>query len=116
MTGLSFDSAHVGDITVVRVHDPIFFDTRDALMAALLELTEESASHIVIDLSDVPVCDSAALNMFVRVHRAATSGHGWLRLAAPQALVARVLHSTNVDRMIPVYPDIATALDTDAQR
>jgi|tagenome__1003787_1003787.scaffolds.fasta_scaffold20319887_1 anti-anti-sigma factor len=104
-TTIAFDTSTDSGTTLVRVHDGIFADNREPLLAALLQLADATPAHIVIDLSEVPVCDSAALNMLVQVHQRATATGGSLRLAAPQPMVRRILRVTNLDQLIPVQPD-----------
>jgi len=36
---------------------------------------------------------------------------GQLRLAAATGQVARVLHATGLDKVLPLYPDVASALE-----
>jgi anti-anti-sigma factor len=102
---LPFDTSTEDGTTVVRVGQGIFADNRDPLLAALLHLADTPRACIVIDLTDVPLCDSAALNMFVQVHQRATATGGRLRLTNPQPTVRRILHITNLDQLIPIDPD-----------
>ena len=102
---IAFDIRTDNGTTLVRVHDGIFTDTRDPLLAALLQLADTPGACIVIDLAEVPLCDSSALNMFVQVHRRATATGGQLRLANPQPMVRRILHVTNLGQLIPIHPD-----------
>jgi len=39
------------------------------------------------------------------------AGNGQLRLAATSGDVARVLHATGLDRVLPLYPDVTSALE-----
>lgn len=69
------------------------------------QLADNPEARIVLDLTDVPLCDSAALNMFVQVHRRASTAGGRLRLADPQPTVRRILHISNLDQLIPIHTD-----------
>ena len=55
---LAFDTSTDNGTTVIRVHDGIFADTREPLLAALLQLAGTPPACIVLDLTDVPLCDS----------------------------------------------------------
>ena len=101
---IAFDVSTVDGTTVVRVREGIFTDNRAPLLTALLGLADTPRARIVIDLSAVPLCDSAALNMLVQVHQRAAAG-GSLRLTNPQPMVRRVLHVTNLNRLIPKNSD-----------
>jgi anti-anti-sigma factor len=102
---LAFDTHTNDDTTVVRVGDSVFTDNRDPLLTALLHLADTPRACIVIDLTDVPLCDSSALNMLVQVHQRATATGGQLRLTNPQPMVRRILHITNLDQLIPIHSD-----------
>jgi len=39
------------------------------------------------------------------------AGDGQLRLAAAPGDVARLLHNTGLDKVLPLYPDVARALE-----
>jgi anti-anti-sigma factor len=106
---IAFDISSDNGIIRVRVHEGIFTDNRAPLLAEVLQLAAHRRARIVIDLSEVPMCDSSALNAFVQIHRHATAAGGWLRLAAPQPLVRRLLHVTNLDQLIPIYAYTNTA-------
>jgi anti-anti-sigma factor len=87
------------------VGEGVFVDNRGPLLAALLQLADTPRTRITIDLTDVPLCDSGALNMFVQVHQRATATGGSLRLTNPQPTVRRILHVRNLDRLIPIQTD-----------
>ncbi|HLL69154.1 MAG TPA: STAS domain-containing protein [Micromonosporaceae bacterium] len=98
-----------GDATVVSVHGNILFDTSQPLMEALLVLVEAERPHIVVDLADVPLCDSTGLRVLLQAHGRATANAGWLRLGAVQPLVADILAITNLTRVLPVYGSVEAA-------
>ena len=99
---IAFNSTIADGVTWVRVRDVIFADNRDPLLAELLRLADTAASRIVLDLSEVPLCDSSALSLFVQVHQLATAAGGGLRLVGLQPMVRQILHVTNLDQLIPV--------------
>jgi anti-sigma B factor antagonist len=98
------------DPVVVSVHGPIFYGTHEPLLDTLAPLAEGARRRIVVDLADVRTCDSTGLNILVQAKRRATAGGGWLRLAAPQPMVRRVLEITNLLRTLPVYDSVADAV------
>jgi anti-anti-sigma factor len=109
---IAFDTRTANGTTLVRVREGIFTDNRAPLLTALLHLADTPGARIVIDLSDVPLCDSAALNMLVQVHQRAIATGGSLRLTNPQPMVRNILHVTNLDRLIPINTDT----DDDTER
>lgn len=98
-----------GDPTVVSVHGNILFDTHQPLMDALLVLAEAERPHIVVDLADVPLCDSTGLRVLLQAQGRAAANGGWLRLGGVQPLVADILAITNLTRVLPMYDTIEQA-------
>ena len=108
---IAFDIRTANGTTVVRVGEGIFADNRDPLLAALLHLADTPGACIIVDLTDVPLCDSGALNMLVQVHQRATATGARLRLANPQPMVRNILHVTNLDQLIPIHTDTGDGAD-----
>ncbi len=76
-------------------------------------LLDSSAGHLclVLDLTAVNQIDSAGLGVLVGALKRLRARDGQLRLAAATGQVARVLHATGLDKVLPVYPDVASALE-----
>jgi len=67
--------------------------------------------YLVLDLSAVDRIDSTGLGVLVGARKRLRAGNGQLRLAAASGNVVRVLHATGLDRVLPLYPDVASALE-----
>ncbi len=65
--------------------------------------------YLVLDLSAVDRIDSTGLGVLVGARKRLRAGNGQLRLAAASGNVARVLHATGLDKVLPLYPDVASA-------
>jgi len=76
-------------------------------------LLDSSAGHryLVLDLTAVDRIDSTGLGVMVGALKRLRAGNGQLRLAAARGDVARVLHATGLDTVLPLYPDVASALE-----
>ncbi|GAA3890944.1 hypothetical protein GCM10023084_49430 [Streptomyces lacrimifluminis] len=101
-------------IRLVSLHGEIDHHVRDALSQALLPAAtaEHEGSHrIVADLSGVTFLDSSGINVFLQVHERADAAQGWLRLAAVQAPVMRVLHLVGLDTVLACHSTVEQALD-----
>ncbi|GAA3285565.1 MULTISPECIES: STAS domain-containing protein [Dactylosporangium] len=98
-----------GDPTVVCVSGRLLFDTLQPLVTALAAVDPARHPRVIFDLANVPMCDSSALNVFVRTRTALVAAGGWLRLAAVQPMVRSVLDITNLTWILPVYPTAAAA-------
>ncbi|MEU0743283.1 STAS domain-containing protein [Streptomyces sp. NPDC006134] len=78
---------------------------RDVLLSCL-----GTGRGAVVDLGGVGFMDSSGINALITAHQAAEAGGVWLRLAAPQQAVQRVLQLVGVDALIPSYPTVEAAL------
>jgi anti-sigma B factor antagonist len=67
--------------------------------------------HLVLDLSEVPFCDSSGLSALIMLHRWAGEAGGSLTLAAVPDRMVRLLQMSGVDQAIPVQPTTREALD-----
>jgi len=67
--------------------------------------------YLVLDLTAVDLIDSTGLGVLVGALKRMRAGDGQLRLAAGNADVVRVLHATGLDQVLPLYPDVASALE-----
>jgi anti-anti-sigma factor len=81
-----------------------------ALREKLLGFLRPSASRLIVDLSAVGYADASGLAVLVGAGRRAGLLGGWLRLASPTPVVARVLSATGLDRHLPTFPTVADAI------
>ena len=102
-----------GDPVVVRVAGRIMFDTLPTLAEALAGRPAATHPRVVLDLSEVPLCDSSGLNLFVTQRSARLAAGGWLRLAGVQPMVTTVLEITNLTRILPAHPTAEAAIAAD---
>jgi len=93
--------------TVLKLSGPMvltnLFDFQAAVRA-------ESAPLVVLDLTEVPFMDSAALGSVVNAHVSLVNHQRRLRLAGVSERVATLLKVTNVDRVFAIYPTVSEAL------
>jgi anti-anti-sigma factor len=100
------------DTVVVTVRGHLDVDSAPALLSALDTALERPVPRIVVDLSGVEFCDSTGLNAFVIGHNRVMHAGGWLRLAAPNDWVRRLLRTVGLSKQLGVYPSVADALAT----
>jgi len=76
-------------------------------------LLDSSAGHryLVLHLTAVDRIDSTGLGVLVGALTRLRAGGGQLRLAAACGDVVRLLHATGLDKVLPLYPDVANALE-----
>jgi anti-anti-sigma factor len=82
-------------------------------IATLHDLLEGETSKrpglLIIEMSALRYMDSAALHEILRAHVALGAAGGRLALVSPHEVVERVLHMTEVDKVVPVYSSVADA-------
>ncbi|GAA4228223.1 hypothetical protein GCM10022254_17790 [Actinomadura meridiana] len=73
------------------------------------------ASGVVVDLSKVGFCDASGISVLVNALKRCRSHQIALELAGAHGRVARVLRLTGVDQALPLYTDLAGALQAIAR-
>src|SRR5206468_286347 len=84
------------------------FSTIGPLRTAL----DHSLAHdnrVILDLAGLTFADSSVLGLLAGSAKRAKDAGGWLRLAAPQRAVRRVLRVTSLDSVIPIFDSIELA-------
>ena len=89
-----------GTRAVVALAGELDLDGADALTTTALGLIGQGSRHLVLEMDQVPFCDSMGLNALLRVLRQATGAGGSLVLVAPTDPVKRLLSMCGVDRII----------------
>ena len=107
---LTYESRHVGDISVVTCRGSI---TESRELAALQQNLDESlreTPHIVADIGAVDFIDSCGVGFLVRLHVKAQRAGGGLKLCALPARIADVLQVTHVATIFGIYGSQAEAI------
>lgn len=97
-------------LLVLRAAGDIDLATADPLRAQLHTLVEAGYRLLVVDLSGVGFCDAAGLAALTSSHRRARACGGWLRLASPQPVVAKLLRITADTHTLPVEATVERTL------
>jgi anti-anti-sigma factor len=95
---------------VVWLRGDIDAATASALRDRLLGILHPGMGPLIIDLSEVPFCDSAGLAVLIGTQRRASLLDIPLRLVAPRARVAKLLRITGLNRILTVHPTLPDAL------
>ncbi|MFC8922573.1 STAS domain-containing protein [Cellulosimicrobium sp. NPDC057127] len=94
---------------VLTPHGRLTLTTAAHLRDAVTELVGAGRVRLVVDLGALEFVDSSGLGALVAGLRTARAGGGDLRLANASEQVATVLRLTNLDRVLRVHDDAATA-------
>jgi len=105
---VSFLSAS-DDVLVMRLCGELDLRTTEIVECAL-RAARPRGSHLVLDLSQLGFCDCRGVGMLVCTAQYYVAGGGWLRLAAPAGLVARILSMLGIGAAIPIYGCVADAV------
>ncbi|MGW1671349.1 STAS domain-containing protein [Streptomyces sp. NPDC002324] len=109
---LSIEHHVVDDVRVVTLRGEIDHDVKDVFDDALLfDADTVPPPRIVVDLGGVTFMDSSGINVLVAAHRRVSGERGWLRIAAAQESVVRVLQLVGIDTFIPCHPTTEQALN-----
>lgn len=101
---------HTIRIAVVTPEPYLDVATAPQLQTELFRLLEEGRRHLVVDLSAVTFCDSAALAVLVRTLRRVRAIDGSLSLVRPQTDGAqRIFSLTKFDQVFAMFPTVAAA-------
>ncbi|WUI02763.1 STAS domain-containing protein [Spirillospora sp. NBC_00431] len=76
----------------------------------LTRVRQGPGDHLVVDLSEVAMLDSAAVRAITRIQSYAAQHGGSVRLAGLQPLVRQAIRQTELDERIPVHGDTTAAL------
>lgn len=81
-----------------------------ALREQLLDVLQRGTDRLILDLSEVPVCDVAGLAVLIGTQRRARLLGITMLLVAPSRPVQQVLHSSGLERNFTICPDLSGAL------
>lgn len=107
---LDVSCPETGGYKVVTLSGDLDIASAPALREGLLKLLRPGASRLVIDLSVVGYADASGVAVLAGIARRAGLLGGWLRLASPAPVVARVLSITGVNRHLSTFPTVQAAI------
>jgi anti-anti-sigma factor len=100
-SSLELGVTHSDEATVIATVGQLDIATSEQLERAARNALELGRG-VVVDLSELSLCDSTGLGALVRMHRLAQSSGQEVRLRRPRAHVADLLAMTGIDKVIPV--------------
>jgi len=105
---LSYEDLEDG-VRLIRLRGRLDMEGADAIDLKLTSLAAVQKGYVVLDLALVEFLASIGVSVIVRVARAVSSREGRLVLLSPRPNVADVLMRTQIDQIIPVCGDLASA-------
>jgi anti-sigma B factor antagonist len=101
--------------TVVRFHEErLDAHNSKELKDYLLELLDNGAKNLILDLSEVRFVDSSGLGALLSGHKNAGLRDGRFALAGVQSRVQSMFELTRLTRVFDIYPGVEDALANSA--
>ena len=109
--GLLLDYRLDSGVAVVTVTGEVDVSTSSALRTRLLRvITDENQHGLIVNLASVNFLDSTGISVLVGIWHRVSAARGCLALAAPSHQARRVLETTGLTRVLPIYDTEAAAL------
>lgn len=99
--------------TVIELRGEVDVVSVPSLRERLQELAVEGQVNQVLDLAAVTFLDSAGLGAIVSARRRLRVLQGALALAGADDRILRLLRLTSMDRVLPVHPTVAEAIEAE---
>ncbi|WP_171064080.1 STAS domain-containing protein [Actinomadura soli] len=96
--------------TLVSVEGELDGSAVEEFDTYITRVQQGPGDHLVVDLSEVAMLDSAAVRAIMRIQSYAVEHGGSVRLAGLQPFVRQVIRQTKLDERIPVHRDATAAL------
>lgn len=98
------------NVMVIEIGGRIALDrTSEQIESAMLKALGDGVRKIVIDLSAVTSIDSMGIGIMTYCFNKISQQNGRLAISGARGLVLDVFRITQIDTMIPFYPDLASA-------
>jgi len=99
------------DITVVELRGTLALGRESQQIESLVdELVKRGSRRVVLDLSGVTHIDSAGVGMVALASGKLREAGGRLSVVAPHGKVLQILTLTQMDKIVPVHPTVADAV------
>jgi anti-anti-sigma factor len=105
-----FEIATQGAVFVVRADEPISADAVAQARETIASCLSHGQPMAVLDLQNVPLIDSAGLEMLADQQEAFQRNGGCLKIAAANPLCRDILRCTGLARRFDLFADVKTAV------
>jgi anti-sigma B factor antagonist len=100
----------VDDCAIVTLPAEIDITNRDEVRDTMLGVLGRGPASLIADMTATTFCDSAGVHALIAVRRRAVAANIGFLLVLSSAVVFRILRILEVHKLIPVHPDLASAL------
>jgi anti-sigma B factor antagonist len=106
---LLLDSRTEGSWAVLSVKGDVDIYTAPRLRERIIQLADDGKRRILVDLQGVEFMDSTGLSVLVAGLKRLKENDGVLALVVTREPVLRILSITGLDRVFPIYDEVAAA-------
>ena len=107
---LQISVAHQGPDSVVTLAGSADIDQGESLREQLLDAAHTSNGSMILDMRALTFICSTWLGTLIRAHNDVERHGGQLRLVAPNTHILNILQTTQLTRLMPVFPTIDQAI------
>jgi len=107
---LSLEVEETPQAAVVHLQGSASMNEADRIRSALSALAEKRIQMIVLDLGQMDFICSAGLGAIISAHLKSRHHSGQIRLANPQPAVMKLLETTRLTKLFPVFADVEQAI------
>lgn len=107
---LKLETKQIGSAVVVRIGGSVGIVEADQLYRKLEELASSEASIVILDLSEMDFICSSGLGAIISGHVKSRRHQGQFKLVSPQPAVRRLLETTRLTKLFPLYDTVDQAL------
>jgi anti-anti-sigma factor len=102
---------HRDDTLIATIHGDVDLSNVDVVGRTLNDALNHGTFRHIVDLTYTTFLDSVGIHLLFSLAESLRMRRQELRIAVPdESSIARVLRLTDVQTVIPMYPDVATAL------
>lgn len=110
-----FESSKQGAVHVVSGDCPLNAETAGNARRVFEECLGKGQPRVVFQMQEVPLIDSAGLELLLEIKDACLRRGGALQLAAPNALCCDMLRATRLAQQFAIFNDAIAAVGSFAQ-
>ena len=99
-----------GAVDVVKPLAPLNLESAQEMVETINSGLTEGQPMVVLDMSDIPLVDSAGLESLLDTQQSLQRCGGVMKLAAIPPLCQEILRVTGIDQHFERHPDVKTAV------
>lgn len=110
-----FERSKQGAVDVIAGDEPLNLESVDRVSRLLDQCIGQGQPRIVLDLGNVPLMDSAGLELLLEARRRCAARGGLIELAAPNPLCRDILHVTGLSAEFDIFDNVLNAVGSFAR-